>query len=307
MSTMNTNNCFRNNDLVGRTVIVTGTRGIGLEVASALHLRGASTCIVGLNPSSGDAALRRLSKERPDVSCTFEQVDLGDLRSIQSLSEKYQKSFDKLDILINNAGIVTGSRCLTKQGWEKNIGINYLGHFALTGLLLPALRSAAAGRVVSVISRGVTRHNLRLHDLNYEESFNPMTAYSESKLALFAFGSHLNTMSAEGGWGIASYLAHPGICPTGIMDGALSSPMARQIVQRLYRMIGHPPAQAALSIIRCATDRMLRPGEVMGPSGIMELRGQPAPSTLNQSIPPLSDARALWAMSQIATDAPFPL
>ena len=300
------NNDYRLDDLSGQTALVTGTRGIGLEVASALHLRGASTCVVGLNRSSGDAALHRLANERPDIPCIFEQVNLGDLGSVHALVNRYRDRINRLDILVNNAGIVTGSRELTEQGWERNIGVNYLGHFALTGLLLPALRSSTNGRVVSVVSKGVANHKLRLNDLSYENAFNPITAYSESKLALLTFGSYLNTMSIAGEWGIASYLAHPGICPTRIMDGAFASPTARRIVQRLYRMIGHPPAQAALSIIRCATDRMLQPGEVMGPSGLMELRGRPAASALKKSIPPLSEARALWSMSQSATGMPFP-
>lgn len=293
-------------DLIGCVALVTGTRGIGLEVASALHRRGAVTYVVGRDRLAGDAAVRRLIPERPEIPCGFEQADLGEIASLRSLSKRFRAAHGKLDILVNNAGIVTATRNVTRQGWERNIGVNYLGHFMLTGLLLPALRAAPSARVVSVVSRGAAKGTLRLNDFNYEQKFNSMAAYSSSKLALLSFGSHLNEMSAANEWGISSYVAHPGICPTGIMDGAISSPRARQTIQRLYRLIGHSPAEAAQSVLQCATDAALQAGAIIGPSGLMEMRGRPASSSLEKSIPSTFEAQKLWDLSQSITGSPFP-
>ncbi|WP_267397249.1 MULTISPECIES: SDR family NAD(P)-dependent oxidoreductase [unclassified Sphingomonas] len=286
--------------------LITGTRGIGLEVASALHLKGFRTYVVGRDHQVGDAAVQRMRLERPDVPCGFLQADLGDLGSLQALAKRFDRDHERLDVLVNNAGRVTSRRSLTTSGWEMQMGVNYLGHFALTGLLLPLLRRSCSARVVSVASRGVSSARLDLADLQSTVRFNPMVAYSTSKMALLSFGLHLDAMSRAESWNLASYVAHPGICPTGIMDGAFTSPIMRRAVHNLYRIIGHPPAQAARSILRCALDPGLPTGSVIGPSGILEIRGEPAVSSVTRLAPSSAAASRLWALSQELTERPFP-
>ncbi|MBR0641914.1 SDR family oxidoreductase [Plastoroseomonas hellenica] len=290
----------------GRSVVVTGTGGLGFEDALALARAGAEVILAGRNTAKGAEAVGRIRKAVPDAKVSFEPLDLASLASIAVFGERLRAKRTSLDVLINNAAVMTPpKRQATADGFELQFGTNYLGHFALTAQLLPLLRKGSKPRVVTVSSLAARSAKIDFDDLQAQRRYQPMAVYGQSKLAQLVFALELQRRSDRDGWGIASAAAHPGISRTDLLHngaGRWSAPgMARTFLWFLFQ----PADQGALPTLFAATSPEARGGTYYGPDKMSEVRGHP----VEAKVPPLAkDAAAaarLWEISERLTKARF--
>jgi NAD(P)-dependent dehydrogenase (short-subunit alcohol dehydrogenase family) len=270
-------------NLKGKNVVITGgNSGIGYYTALELGRAGANVIIACRDVARGEAALAELQKQAPGLSLKFETLDLTDLISVRMFAEKYLGTNKPLDILINNAGIMALlQRELTSDGFEAQFGTNHLGHFALTGLLLPALKRSDAPRVVTV-SSGVANMKmakLDLGNLQSEMSYEPMETYAQSKLANLAF---MLELGRRYDW-LTSVAAHPGATKTNLQKHKFKC---------LTKLIGQHGAKGALPTIRAAVDSV-KTGNYYGPK-CMQLWGAPIEVPLPEKVQNVALNSSLW-------------
>jgi NAD(P)-dependent dehydrogenase (short-subunit alcohol dehydrogenase family) len=205
-------------DLTSKRAVVTGASdGVGLGIATELAGAGADVVMPVRNRRKGEAAVARIRERHPRAKLTLEELDLSSLASVAALGEKMRADGAPIHYLVNNAGIMTPpDRQTTADGFELQLGTNHLGHFALTGHLLPLLRAGRA-RVTSQTSIAARSGAINWADVNWEHSYDGMQAYRQSKIAVGLFGLELNRRSAAAGWGITSNIAHPGVAPTSLL------------------------------------------------------------------------------------------
>lgn len=291
----------------GRSAVVTGTGGLGLETALALARAGGEVIIAGRSPEKGADAVARLRREEPYANVAFKQVDLANLRSVAYLGERLGDQRDSLDLLVNNAGVMTPpNRQETADGFELQLGANYLGHFALTAQLLPLLKNGRDARVVSLSSIAARNGAIDFDDLNAAKGYRPMPVYSQSKLACLMFAFELQRRSAAGGWGVTSLAAHPGISRTNLLHNAPGRWSGAGLARSMLWFLFQPAAQGVLPTLFAATSPQARPGTYYGPASLGETRGRPA---LARTPPQALDRAAavrLWRYSEALTGVRFP-
>lgn len=291
----------------GRTAVVTGTGGLGLQDALALAGAGAHVIIAGRNPSKGEAAVHLIRQSVPDASVAFEALDLASLDSVKAFADRLHSTHDRLDLLINNAAVMTPpARLATADGFEMQFGTNYLGHFALTARLLPLLRQGRQARVINLSSVAARNGAIDFDDLQARRSYRPMSAYSQSKLACLMFALELQRRSDAEGWDIQSIAAHPGISRTDLLPNGAGAWSAAGLARRGLWFLFQPAAQGALPTLFAATSPQARGGAYYGPDRLGETRGHPAearipPPALDQAV-----AARLWLESEALTGAIFP-
>ncbi|MEQ1768754.1 MAG: SDR family oxidoreductase [Devosia sp.] len=294
-------------DLSGKLAVITGaTGGLGYETALTLAGAGAKVVLTGRNAEKGSAALARIRAAHPIADVTYESLDLGSLAAIAAFADAMIEKGRPIDILVNNAGVMMPpKRMTTVDGFELQFGTNHLGHFALTGRLLPLLNG---GRVVTVSSIAHRRGAIAFDDLQRERSYSPTPAYSQSKLANLLFAYELDRRSKREGWGITSIAAHPGVSSTELvvngigMEGGLTAPIARFFVG----IFGHSPAAGALSQIYAATSPEAQAGGYYGPDGFMEITGAPGVAQAKPQARDSAAAERLWTISERLTGVSFP-
>lgn len=290
----------------GRAAIVTGTGGLGLEDALALARAGAEVIIAGRNPAKGADAVERIRVEAPSAVVRFEQVDLADLRSVADFCNRLRGQRDSLDLLINNAAVmVPPKRQETVDGFELQLATNYLGHFALTAGLMPLLRNGKDARIVSLSSVAARQGAIDFDDLNARRSYNPMRSYSQSKLACLMFAFSLQRRSQEGGWGITSIAAHPGISRTDLLHNAPGRLSGVGIARSLFWFIFQPAAQGALPTLFAAMSSQARGGAYYGPDKFGETRGYPTDAKVPPQALDVAAAERLWEISEILVGRAF--
>ena len=287
----------------GKVAVITGTGGLGLETARALARAGAQVVLAGRNPEKGVAAIAQIRAELPSAAMRFELCDLASLRSIADCAERLRNRHDRIDLLINNAGVMAPpTRQETADGVELQLGTNYLGHFALTGHLLPQLRRAPAPRVVTLSSVAAREGRIDFEDINAEDAYRPMPAYAQSKLACLIFALELQRRSDAGQWGVASIAAHPGIARTDLLHNAPGRWSAMGLARSLLWFLFQPAAQGALPTLYAATAPEATPGGYYGPHALSETRGYPVAARVPpQALDPAAATR-LWALSENLTD-----
>lgn len=286
-------------DLTGKIALVTGaTSGIGLETAARLGRAGAEVILAVRDETKARRVMRRLRRDNPDAALRSECVDLADLASVQACAARVVDQGRPLDILVNNAGVMTGSRQrqTTVDGFELHLGTNFLGPFALTAGLLPALRRSYGPRVTSVSS--LTAFRTRL-DLDGPTRYSPAAAYARSKLALTVFAEELQRRSDAHRWGLTSTLAHPGWARTNIGDGRFNRFGA------VMPLLTEASA-AALPTVVAATSPDVRGGECVGPSGRFQLVGAPGIVRLPKQALDAATAARLWQTAVELTGAQWP-
>ena len=231
----------------GRTVLITGTSGIGLQTAIALAGVGAEVVFAGRNEARGAEAVAAVRAAAPTATVSFELVDLTDLASIRDLGTRLREGRTSLDVLINNAGVMAPpKRGETVDGFELQFGTNYLGPFALTRELIPLLRHGNDPRVVAVASISANDGRINLGDLQSRQGYKAMQAYAQSKLADLMFAFELQRRSEANGWGITSIAVHPGLSRTELAaKGAGANSMIGRITKVVLRLVGQPAAQGA--------------------------------------------------------------
>ena len=295
---------MKSNSLTEKTAIITGANsGIGLETAKAFSRLGAKVVMAVRNEEKGMRAREEIMNGQSDARIEIIKLDLADLSSIHSFAEDVNSRFDSLDLLINNAGIMMPPLSQTKDGFELQLGSNHLGHFALTGLLLPLLAKTAGSRIVTVSSRAHDRGNINFDNLDGSKGYKAKKFYNQSKLANLYFALELNKRLKISGLPVLSIACHPGISVTNIFKfGNLSAPLFfRNIANRFLQ----PPELGALPTIYAATDPSLKGGEYIGPEGRGRIRGYPALDTPHQIAQDAAVSRKLWLVSEEMTGVIF--
>lgn len=295
-------------DQTGRFAIVTGTGGLGYETALELASRGADVVLAGRNAEKGALSIRKILAEAPEAKVRFEDLDLANLASIGGFATRIAASHARLDLLVNNAGVMTPpTRRTTLDGFELQFGTNHLGHFALTARLLPLLRAAGAARVTTVSSGMHRIGRINFDDLQFENHYRPAAAYGQSKLANLMFAFELQRRSDAKGWGLMSNAAHPGYALTDIIaNGPGTKGLNYQLSRLLGLMLAHSPAEGALPTLFAATSPYAVPAGYYGPKGTFELIGAPGPARASERSKDTAVAARLWNVSEKLTGLAFP-
>ena len=282
-----------------RTAVVTGTGGLGYEDALALARAGGDVIIAGRNARKGAEAVAKIRAEVPGAIVSFEQLDLASLDSVEAFAARLKRSRQKLDLLINNAGVmVPPQRQETADGFELQFGTNYLGHFALTAHLMPLLRQGNAPRVVSLSSVAARQGKIDFGDLQGRTNYNAMAAYSQSKIACLMFAFELQRRSEAGNWGVTSLAAHPGISRTELLNNGPGKRSLEGRMRSLLWFLFQPVWQGALPTLFAATAPEAKGGAYYGPHGLSETRGYPALAKVPPQVLDTAVAERLWALSE---------
>lgn len=286
------------------TAVVTGASwGIGLEVARGLAARQAHVVLAVRSRGRGQAAASAILATNPNASLEVVELDLADLASVRRFAETVRSRLDRLDLLINNAGIGSPSLQYTVDGFELVFGTNHLGHFALSGLLLPAIFGSPAARVVTVSSMAHGVGRIDFENLDGSKSYSDMQAYPQSKLAALLFAYELQRRLAAVGTGQLSVACHPGWVATNL---TLTSKNPRpgaveRLVRALTGRLALSPAQGARPVLYAATSPDVRGGDFIGPGGLFGVWGDPARVRSSGLSYDEDAARRLWQVSESMT------
>jgi NAD(P)-dependent dehydrogenase (short-subunit alcohol dehydrogenase family) len=263
-------------DQSGRLAVVTGSNsGLGAVTARELARAGATVVIACRNTDKGEQAASSIRSAVPSADLSVERLDLADLSSVREFAQRTGADRGRLDLLVNNAGVMAPPRRLTADGFESQFGTNHLGHFALTGLLMPSLLAAQRPRVVT-LSSGVHRMgSIRFDDLQWDHGYNNWRAYSQSKLANLMFCFELARRAAAAGTDLTSVAAHPGYAATNLQFAGPAKWYERAFMVAGNKLIAQSAEMGALPSLYAATVPDLPSGSFAGPDGFMEGRGHP--------------------------------
>jgi NAD(P)-dependent dehydrogenase (short-subunit alcohol dehydrogenase family) len=293
----------------GRIAIVTGANsGIGLHTASGLAAAGAHVILACRDTNKAANAAEEILAAHPKADVAIATLDLASLASVHNFVDEFKINHKHLDILVNNAGVMAfPQRRATADGFEMQFGTNHLGHFALTGLLIPTLLAAPGPRVVTVSSIAHKKGRIHFNDINWQQVYSPWGAYQQSKLANLMFALELYRRAERSGSKLVSVAAHPGVSRTNIFaNGPGSGGLKAMVLNLVGPLIMQSDSQGALPELYAATDTGLNGGEYIGPDGPMEFRGwptvvKPAPHALDEVA-----AMQLWDISESLTGVTYP-
>jgi NAD(P)-dependent dehydrogenase (short-subunit alcohol dehydrogenase family) len=304
-------------DLSGRLAVVTGSNsGLGFGLARRLSAAGADVVMAIRNRAKGEAAIDEIRATVPNAKLTIKPLDLSSLAGVAALGEQLNAEGRPIDILINNAGVMTPpKRDATTDGFELQFGSNHLGHFALTAHLLPLLRAADSPRVVSLSSLAARQGRIHFDDPQFETSYTPGQAYGQSKLAVLMFARELDRRSKEAGWGILSDAAHPGLTKTNLQISGPSHGRSKpSTMEQLYKLswrltpfLWQEIDEGILPALYAATSPQAEGGAFYGPRGIYEAAGggvkaAKVPARARSD----ADCRRLWEISEQLTGVSYP-
>ncbi len=294
-------------DQRGRVAIVTGANsGLGLVTALELSRHGAQVVLACRDTDKGEQALEQIQAAVPDASLQVAELDLGSLASVGSFAERFRLEQDRLDLLINNAGVMAPPRRETGDGFELQFGTNHLGHFALTGHLLGLMHGRAHTRVVTLSSNAHKMGRIDFDDLQSERHYRRWNAYNQSKLANLMFALELDRRLRAAGSSVTSVAAHPGYAATNLQSAA--PPLLDRLVMTVSNVLVAQSAEmGALPTLYAATAPGVQGGEYIGPDGIGEFRGHPRVTSPAGSAQKQADAARLWAVSEELTGVRFEL
>ncbi len=292
-------------DLSGQTALITGANsGLGLVTARLLAEAGADVIMAGRNQARLEAASAQLKRGLPAAQIEIQIIDVSSLESVTTAAEALVASRTGLDFLINNAGIMATPRSVTPDGFESQFATNHLGHFALTGRLLPLLE-ARNGRVVAVSSIAAQKGTIRFDDIHHESSYDHWVSYRQTKLANLMFGREMAKRTAAIGSGVTATIAHPGVSATNLAQDMSQSGFFYRIQAALFAIGGQSPEQGALPLV-CAAVGPVNSGEFVGPNGFRESRGSGVSlSVVPEAAKDQAAAGRLWDLSQELTGVEF--
>jgi NAD(P)-dependent dehydrogenase (short-subunit alcohol dehydrogenase family) len=304
-------------DLTGKLAIVTGANsGLGFGLARRLAAADADVVMAIRNRAKGEAAIEKIRATVPDAKLTIKTLDLSSLAAVAALGEQLNAEGRPIDILINNAGVMTPpERDTTADGFELQFGSNHLGHFALTAHLLPLLRAAKDARVVSLSSLAARTGRMHFDDPQFEKSYAPMSAYGQSKLAVLMFARELDRRSREAGWGVLSNAAHPGLTKTNLqISGPSHGREKPALMQRLYTtswrwapFLWQEIDEGILPALYAAATPHAEGGAFYGPRGFYEAAGGGvALAKVSKAASNDADSRRLWELSEQLTGVSYP-
>jgi NAD(P)-dependent dehydrogenase (short-subunit alcohol dehydrogenase family) len=303
-------------DLSGKLAVVTGSNsGLGLGLTRRLSAAGADVVMAIRNRAKGEAAIADIHRTVPDAKLTIKNLDLSSLASVAALGEELNAEGRPIDILINNAGVMTPpERDTTSDGFELQFGSNHLGHFALTGHLLPLLRAADAPRVTSLSSVASRPGRIHFDDLQFEKGYRAMDAYCQSKLATLMFAREFDRRSREAGWGITSNAAHPGFTKTNLQISGPSYGRSKpSTMERFYKFswrfmpfVWQEVDDGILPALYAATVPEAKGGVYYGPRGLIESSGGVTEAKVSTRAKNDADNRRLWEVSEQLTGVSYP-
>jgi NAD(P)-dependent dehydrogenase (short-subunit alcohol dehydrogenase family) len=298
----------------GKLAIITGANsGIGFGLTRRLAAAGAEIILAVRNSDKGRKAIAELRAENPKAKLSLELIDLASLDSVKAFATKLHERGQAINLLINNAGVMAPpTRQTTADGFELQLGANYLGHFALTAALLPLLRKANTARVVTLSSAVSHRGKINFADLQAQRRYSPWLAYAQSKLATLLFAFELHRQSQAHGWGIISNAAHPGATQTNLQSSGPSLGRSKAGESWLIGLTKRIPGfwqeipQGCLPALFAATSPEAVGGGYYGPDGWFELSGLPKAASIPASAKDHGVARQLWETSERLTQVSFP-
>jgi NAD(P)-dependent dehydrogenase (short-subunit alcohol dehydrogenase family) len=294
-------------DQSGRVAVITGANtGLGYWTADMLADKGAHVVLAVRNLDKGKDAVDRITAKSPKADVALQQLDLTSLDAIRKTAEELKAAHERIDLLINNAGVMYTDKATTKDGFELQFGTNHLGHFAFTGLLLDRLLPVQGSRVVTVSSIG-HRIIAKIHfdDLQWERSYNRVAAYGQSKLANLMFTYELQRRLAAKGAPTVALAAHPGGSDTELTRNIPR--LLKPVVDVVWPMFSQSAEMGALPTVRAATDPSAQGGQYYGPDGIGEQRGYPKVVKSSKQSHDEAIQRRLWAVSEELTGVTYPV
>jgi NAD(P)-dependent dehydrogenase (short-subunit alcohol dehydrogenase family) len=287
----------------GRLAIVTGANsGIGYQTARYLARAGATVILACRSATKGEAARAKIVAGNAAAKVEVRVLDVADLDSVRRFAAEFLGEGKALDLLINNAGVMAiPDRRTTPQGFEMQFGTNHLGHFALTGLLLPALLRQPKSRVVTVASIAHKGGKLNFDDLNAERGYDPRGAYQQSKLANLVFGLEFDRRLRAHSADTTSVIAHPGVAVTNIISNGMGTGVKGRIVGALLPLVAQSDDRGSWPLVYAATSSEVHGGGYYGPDGIAEIKGMPVEvKPKPQALDPAAGKR-LWEVSEALT------
>ena len=287
-------------DQSGKVAIVTGSNtGIGFHMARALASKGAMVIMACRDLEKAVVAMRRIQDEFPDSEVSTSELDLADLSSVQSFSEGFSSGAERLDILINNAGVMIPPKSRTKDGFELQFGTNHLGHFALTGLLMPILEKTEGSRVVTVSSIAHNQGVIDFEDLHGDRKrYNKWGFYSQSKIANLTFSLEFSRRLERSGSGVTAIASHPGYSATDLQRHSL-------FWRFLNLIVAIPAKRGAEATLYAATEDDALDHPYWGPTGVIEMRGWTGKARINAKARDEETGRRLWEVSESLTGVRF--
>ena len=277
----------------GRVAIVTGANaGIGFETALALARLDAKVVLASRNMARLEQAAEKIRDECGGVDLSCVELDLGDLASVRSFAADFLRNHQRLDLLINNAGIMMTPFRLTEDGFEEQLAVNYIGHFALGDLLLPLLNATDGARIVSVSSLAHHWWKIQLDDLHFASGYDARKAYGQSKLACLMFSNELQRRLKQAGEGTLSVAAHPGFSYTSLFRDI------SKFKQLLLPLVTQSAYAGALPTLYAALGDDIEGGDYCGPSGFRQYWGPPAKVSASNASQDRIVARQLWEKTE---------
>lgn len=290
--------------MTGKTAIITGANsGLGLETAKIFARQGAQVILAVRDIEKGKTAKQEITEESSQAAVEVMKLDLSDLDSVRAFAENVISRFDSLDLLINNAGVMTPPYSKTKDGFELQFGSNHLGHFALTGLLLPLLLHTENSRVVTLSSLAHRKASIDFDNLDGSKGYKGMKFYGQSKLANLMFATELDKRLKQHGLSTFSIACHPGISATNLFK--LGSREMPRIFRGLMNRYLQPAAMGVLPTIHAATDPGIKGGEYIGPDGKGQRRGYPAIEEPDPAVNDEAVREKLWEVSEKLSGVTF--
>jgi len=294
-------------DLSGKVIIVTGgNSGLGYESVKAFAMKGAEVVLASRSTVKGEEAKTAILKNFPDGKIKVMQLDLGDLESVRNFVSAFKLGYKKLNVLLNNAGIMMTPYFSTKDGFEAQLGTNHLGHFALTGLLMAVLLNTPGSRVINVSSGAHKNGQMDFDNLQFEngKEYKPMKAYGRSKLSNLLFTYELQRKLEAAKKDMIAVAAHPGVAMTNLANHLMGKFLFK-ILTPLFKMMAQDQAMGALPQIRASVDPKVKGSEYYGPDGKREFKGYPVLVPSNEASHNLEDAAKLWEESEKLTGVKF--
>ncbi len=295
-------------DLSGRVAVVTGaTSGIGIEAALALAGHGATVVLAVRDVTRGEACAGRIRQLHGDAKLVVSRIDLASLTSIAAFAQRSADTLPWIDILLNNAGLgMQSRRAVTDDGFERQFGTNHLGHFALTGRLIPTLLRAPFPRVVTISSIAHRNGRIDFGDLQTERPYNGRKAYGQSKLANLMFALELDRRARLAGSRLVSVAAHPGVSSTGFVAATGMPGLMVRAATMAIGVLGQNAARGALPGLYAATMPEVTGGQYWGPDGLLEVRGDPALAQISTHAQDHAVWERLWNESEQLTGVSYP-
>jgi len=288
-------------NLTGRVIIITGANaGLGFEASKQLARKGATIIMACRNIEKAKSAVKQLKREIPLALAEFIQLDLSSLRSVRSFVESFKAKYDRLDVLINNAGIMFGPYVKTEDGFESTFGIDHLGHFALTGLLFDLIKNTSGSRVVNVSSFAHNSGNIDFDDLMFEKGYDPGKAYPQAKLANVLSTNELQRRFEKAGIDSIAISVNPGFVKTGWTRHMRDRNRIQAFLTGIgLQILGQSVEMGGLTLLRAAVDPNLTGGEYISTSG--RLGGYPIISKSSDASLNKETANRLWEVSEKLT------